>query len=105
MTDDLQQKVMALMGHPGYRYPGVAPQPAPEPPKPPKRKPLDPPKLVSGKPRDQWTPDEERDAAHYAMFKTGRKGPSEAQYSIPAIPGSACDIEKGHMGSAAGWEF
>jgi hypothetical protein len=96
--DDLQQKVMALMG-----YPGTPPQPAPAP-RQPKRVDMPPPKLVSGKEYSDWTQKERDDALLYKLggrFRAGLKPPPEPSYYIPPVPGSECDPQQSHMGTAA----
>lgn len=63
------------------------------------------PKLVAGRPREQWSEAEHRDAWLWGLgprWRAGLKPPPEPQYSIPPIPGSACDPGRSHMGSAAG---
>jgi hypothetical protein len=97
--DDLQEKVMALMGYPGV----MPPQPAPEP-RQPKRVDIPRPKLASGKEYSDWTQKEADDALLWALgpaFRAGLKPPPIPTVDIPSVAGSASDVQNSHMGTAA----
>ena len=83
-------------------YPGDRPAAAAEPPR---RRELDPPKLVAGKLPEHLTEDERRADWLWRATRgrTGRKAP-EAEWFIPPVPGSASDVENAHRGSLAGYE-
>jgi hypothetical protein len=71
------------------------------------RRDLEPQRLVSGKPYDEWTPNEVIDAHLWRLgprFRTGLTPPPEPHYSSPPIPGSASDTGSSWRGSMAGYE-
>lgn len=66
---------------------------------------IDPPRLVSGKPRENWTEAERRDAWLWNLgprFRQGLTPPPEPEYYLPPIPGSESDIRGSWRGSMAG---
>src|SRR5271163_4778029 len=94
-----------MMGSPhGGGYPGRRPEQAPEPPRRPKQKDLDAPR-ISGRQYSELSEKEKDDAATWQLgprFRTpGMKPPPSGYFDIPPVPGSDSDVQHSHMGTAA----
>jgi hypothetical protein len=95
-----------------HGYPGVRPEPsaadrvAVQASRYREARDLEAPRLVAGKPYDQWSEDERRSAWLWNLgqrFRTpGMKPPPVPEYAVPPIPGSESDTERSHQGSMAG---
>jgi hypothetical protein len=62
------------------------------------------PKLLSGKPYEDWTEREALDAVQWRLgprFRQGLAPPPEPEWMIPPIPGSASDTKNSWRGSMA----
>jgi hypothetical protein len=85
-------------------YPGTPPPQSAPAPRQPKRVDLPAPKLASGKEYSEWTQAEADSALLWKLgprWRAGLKPPPEPSYYVPPVPGSACDVQHSHEGTAA----